>query len=175
MKNPILLLTIILTLTLSFTNQKLNAMEKKNVEKTTVLMYSLQSTLASMTQDVGDIPNELMMKAKELGLEITGSQLWQYIGSDGQPNTKFKLDICIPVKAVKGDPGKFKFATLPEFKCLSEIHKGPYSQLENVYQKIMGEISRKSIPITGTSREIYIVCDFQNQENCITEVQMEIQ
>ena len=175
MKNPILLFTICLTLTLSFTNQKLNAMEKKNVEKTTVLMYSLQSTLASMSQDVGDIPNELMMKAKELGLEIAGPQLWQYIGSDGQPNTKFKLDICIPVKAVKGDPGKFKFTTLPEFKCISEIHKGPYSQLGNVYQKIMGEISRKSIPITGTSREVYIVCNFQNQENCVTEVQMEIQ
>jgi effector-binding domain-containing protein len=174
MKKITSFLVIILTLTFSFTNQKLNAMEKKNVEKTTVLMYSLQSSLASMTQDVGDIPNELMARAQELGLVITGPQLWQYTGSDGQPNTKFKLDICIPVKEAKGDPGKFKFVTLPEFKCISEIHKGPWNTLGNTYQRIMGEISRKSIPMTGTSREIYTVCDFENQENCVTEVQVQI-
>jgi len=175
MRNSVILFMIILTVTLSFTTQKLNAMEKKKVEKTTVIMYSLQSSLATMTQDVGDIANELMSKAQSLGLEITGPQLWQYVGSDGQPNTKFKLDICIPVKTAKGDPGKFKFVALPEFICISEIHKGSWDKLGNVYQRIMGEITRKSIPITGTSREIYITCDFANQENCVTEVQMEIQ
>jgi effector-binding domain-containing protein len=175
MKKISTLLIIILTVTFSFTTQKSNAMENKKVEKTTVLMYSLQSSLASMQKDVADIPNELMAEAQQLGLEIAGPQIWQYTGSDGQPNTKFKLDICIPVKAAKGDPGKFKFATLPEFKCISEMHNGPYNKLGNVYQRIMGEITRKSIPITGTSREIYITCDFVNQENCVTEVQMEIQ
>jgi effector-binding domain-containing protein len=175
MKKISTFLIIILTVTFSFTTQKSNAMEKKSVEKTTVLMFSLQSSLASMTQDVGDIPNELMAKAQQLGLEITGPQMWQYSGSDGQPNTRFKLDICIPVKAAKGDPGKFKFVNLPEFKCISEIHKGSWDKLGNVYQRIMGEITRKSIPITGISREIYITCDFVNQENCVTEVQMEIQ
>lgn len=175
MRNSVIVFMIILTVTFSFTSQKLNAMEKKKVEKTTVLMYSLQSSLASMTQDVGDIPNELMAKAQQLGLEITGSQLWQYVGSDGQPNTKFKLDICIPVKEAKGDAGKFKFVTLPEFNCISEVHKGTWSTLGNVYQRIIGEITRKSIPFTGISREIYITCDFVNQENCVTEVQVEIQ
>jgi effector-binding domain-containing protein len=140
-----------------------------------VLMCSLQSSLSSMMQDVGDIPNELMSKAKELGLEVTGLQLWQYTGSDGQPNTKFTLDICIPVKAAKGDPGKFKFVDLPEFKCISEIHKGPWNLLGNTYQRLMGEMSRKSIPYTGISREIYMVCDFEKPENCVTEVQIEIQ
>jgi effector-binding domain-containing protein len=175
MRKIIQFTAIILTVTFSLTSQKSNAMEKKSVEKTTVLMCSLQSSLASMMQDVGDIPNELMAKAKELGLEITGPQLWQYTGSDGQPNTKFTLDICIPVKAAKGDPGKFKFVTLPEFKCISEIHKGPWNLLGNTYQRLMGEISRKSIPFTGISREIYMVCDFEKPENCVTEVQIEIQ
>jgi effector-binding domain-containing protein len=175
MKRISLFLIIVFTVTLSFTNQKLNAMEKKSVEKTTVLMYSLQSSLASMMQDVGDIPNELMARCGELGLEITGPQLWQYTGSDGQPNTRMTIEICIPVKEAKGDPGKFKFATLPQFNCISEIHKGPWNLLANTYQRLMGEISRKSIPFTGISREIYMVCDFENPANCITEVQVEIQ
>jgi effector-binding domain-containing protein len=175
MKNVSTLLIIVLTVTCLFTNQKLNAMEKKNVGKTTVLMYSLKSSLATMTQDVGDITNEMMALVTKLGLEVAGPQIWQYTGSDGQPTTKFTLDICIPVKETKGDPGKFKFATLPEFKCISETQKGPWNKLGNVYQRIMGEITRKSIPMTGISREIYLVCDFANQENCVTEVQMEIQ
>jgi len=175
MKKSILLLTVILTVTFSLTNQKLNAMEKKSVAKTTVLMYTLQSSLATMQNDVGDIANEMMGVATKLGLEITGPQIWQYRGSDGQPNTKFMLDICIPVKETKGDPGKFKFVTLPEFKCISEMHKGPWNQLGNAYQRIMGEVTRKSIPITGNSREIYITCDWEHPENCVTEVQMEIQ
>ena len=166
---------IVLLLTLSFINQKSNAMEKKNVEKTTVLMYTLKSSLATMTTDVGNLPDEMMTIVQKLGLEITGPQIWQYTDSDGQPNTKFTLDICIPVKAANGDPGKFKFLTLPEFKCISEIHKGAWDKLGNTYQRIMGEITRKSIPFTGVSREIYIGCDFENPENCVTEVQMEIQ
>jgi effector-binding domain-containing protein len=44
----------------------------------------------------------------------------------------------------------------------------------NAYQKIMGEVTRKSIPFSGVSREVYILCDFENQENCITEIQIEI-
>jgi len=175
MKKISTILVIILTVTFTLTNLKLNAMEKKSVGKTTVLMYSLKSSLASMTQDVGDITNEMMAVATKLGLEITGPQIWQYSGSDGQPNTKFTLEICIPVKEAKGDPGKFKFVTLPEFKCISEIHKGPWNKLGNAYQRIMGEITRKSISITGVSREVYITCDFVNQENCVTDVQMEIQ
>jgi effector-binding domain-containing protein len=174
MKKITTIIIIILTVTFSLTNQKLNAMEKKSVDKTTVLQFTLKASLATLTQDVGDIPNELMAIATTLGLEITGPQIWQYSGSDGQPNTKFTLDICIPVKEAKGDPGKFKFATLPEFKCISEMHNGPWSKLSNVYQRIMGEVTRKSIPFTGTSREIYMVCDFQDQEKCVTEVQMEI-
>jgi predicted transcriptional regulator YdeE len=169
------IMIIVLTVTFSLTNQKVNAMEKKKVEKTQVLMFSLKASLASLTTDVGDIPNEMMAVATKLGLEITGPQIWQYAGCDGRPNSTFNLDICIPVKEAKGDPGKFKFVTLPEFNCISEIHKGPWSKLSNVYDRIMGELTRKSIPYTGVSREVYINCDFVNQENCVTDVQMEIQ
>jgi len=169
------IMIIVLTVTFSLTNLKLNAMEKKKVEKTQVLMFSMKASLASLTADVGDIPNEMMAVATKLGLEVTGPQIWQYAGCDGQPNSTFNLDICIPVKEAKGDPGKFKFITLPEFSCISEIHKGPWSKLSNVYDRIMGELTRKAIQFTGVSREVYINCDFVNQENCVTEVQMEIQ
>ncbi|MBN1927123.1 MAG: GyrI-like domain-containing protein [Prolixibacteraceae bacterium] len=149
-------------------------MEKKKVEKTTVLMLSVQSSLATLKNDIGNLPNELGETAQKLGLEIAGAQIWQYVGSDGQPNTKFRLDICLPIKEAKGDPGKFKFEELPVFNCLSEMHKGPWSNLGNTYQKMMGEMTRKGMIPTSTSREIYLNCDFENQENNLTEVQVEI-
>lgn len=161
-------------LTSLFTIQNAKAMEKKKVEKTTVLTVSLTSSLATLTQDIGNLPNELAAKAEELGLEITGAQIWQYVGSDGQPGTKFRLDICMPVKAAKGDPGKFKFEELPVYNCVSEMHKGAWSNLGNTYGKIMGEMTRKGMIPTGTSREIYLNCDFENPENCLTEVQVEL-
>lgn len=150
-------------------------MEKKTVSATTVLMYALNATLKTIVTDSGNIPNELMAKAAELGLEVTGSQIWDYHGADGRPDTKFKMKICVPVKEAKGDPGKFSFEELPEITCISETHKGPWNQLGNTYHRIFGEMSRKKLAPTGANREIYINCDFENEENNITEVQVVVQ
>ena len=170
----ILVFLTVLTVTFSLTTQKSEAMEKKKVEKITVLKYTLQSSIATLTTDVGNTANEMVAKATELGLEVTGPQIWQYDGSDGKPDTKFTIDICIPIKVAKGNAGKFEFAELPEFTCISEIHKGPWSTSMNAYERILGEMSRKGMMLGNISREIYIVSDFVNQENNITEIQMQI-
>lgn len=169
MKTKTGILTVLFLFTLTIKNTQ--AMEKKKVEKTTVLMYSLKSTLATIATDAGNIPNELMIKAQALGLEIAGPQIWQYRNVDGNPTSTFDLDICVPIKEAKGEAGKFKFDVLPEISCVSEIHKGPYVDLKNVYDRMMGEISRKGIIPGNMSREVYIVCDFEDQSKCVTEVQ----
>jgi len=173
MKRTITILAVILTVTFLLTTQKSEAMEKKNVGKITVLKYTLKTSIAAMTTDVGNTANEMVAKATELGLEVTGPQIWQYDGCDGKPDTKFTLDICIPIKEAKGNAGKYVFAELPEFTCISEIHKGSWSTSMNAYERIMGEMSRKGMMPGNISREIYIVSDFVNQENCITEIQMQ--
>lgn len=175
MKQITTVLTIILVFSFTLTVKNTKAMEKKKVEKTTVLMYTMKSTLATISTDAGEIPNELMTKAAELGLEITGPQIWQYRGVDGNPNATFDLDICVPVANAKGDAGKFKFVDLPEINCISHIHNGPYSQLSDAYNRIFGEMGRKGLIPTGASREVYHVCDFENQENCKTEIQVVVQ
>jgi len=165
---PVLFLILIL-----FT-QNTFAMEKKTVQKTTTLCISLETSLKDMMTETGNLPNELMEKATELKLEIVGPQIWVYEGSDGNPNTKIELTIAIPVKTISGDPGKFRFAQFPEFTCVSVIHKGPYAQLGETYMKMMSSIFSEGLSYTRTSREIYQVCDFENQENCVTEIQVEV-
>ena len=34
----------------------------------------------------------------------------------------------------------------------------------------MKHVADNTLQITGITREVYIRCDFENQENCITEV-----
>lgn len=125
-------------------------------------------------EDTGNLPVELMQKALELDLGIAGPQIWVYDGSDGNPNTEFELTIAIPVSKSTGDPGKFRFAGFPEFKCISEIHKGSWAQLGLTYQKLMPAIMQQGLSYTGISREVYLVCDFEKPENCITEIQIEV-
>jgi len=163
----LILFTILLT-------QNTLAMEKKTVQKTTVICYSLTSSLKSLMTDIGTLPDELMAKATELKLEIAGPQIWVYEGSDGNPNIKFELTIAIPVVKTSGDPGKFRFAEFPEFKCATAIHKGPWAKLGEAYMKLMPAIMSEGLSYTGTTREIYKVCDFEKPENCVTEIQVEV-
>jgi hypothetical protein len=150
-------------------------MEKKTLQKVNVLCISLDTKITTLTHDTGTLPNELIEKALELNLEITGPQIWVYDGCDENPNTPFELTIAVPIAIPTGDPGKFRFAEFPEMNCISEIHKGPWAKLGETYQKLMPAIMQQGYVYTGISREVYHICDFENQEKCITEIQIEIQ
>ena len=149
-------------------------MEKKTLQKVNVLCISLDTKITTLMQDTGTLPNELIEKAIELGLEITGPQIWVYDGCDENPNTPFELTIAVPVVQTTGDPGKFRFAEFPEMNCISEIHKGPWAKLGETYQKLMPAIMQQGHAYTCISREVYHICDFENQENCVTEIQIEV-
>jgi effector-binding domain-containing protein len=149
-------------------------MEKKTVQKTTVLCISLNSTLKTMMNDTGNLPNELVEKALELKADIAGPQIWVYDGADGNPNTPFELTISLPVGKTTGEPGKFRFAEFPEFNSISEIHKGPWAKLGETYHKLMPAVAQQGLTFTGMTREIYKVVDFEHQENCVTEIQIEV-
>jgi effector-binding domain-containing protein len=175
MKKQGKLIMVLLLISLVLNIKSSNAMEKKTIEKQTVLMYTMTSTLATLMTDPGNVPMEIMEKASELGLEVLGPQLWQYTGVDGKPDTEFKLEICLPVKEAKGDAGEFKFETLPAITCISETHKGSYSTLKNTYDRMFGEMTRKGIMSSMLGREVYHVYDPENEENNVTEIQIILQ
>ena len=52
------------------------------------------------------------------------------------------------------------------------LHCGAWMEMGRTYQVMMEEIAKKSMGFTGVSREIYINCDFENQQNCVTELQI---
>ena len=147
-------------------------MEIKEVKTKTVFYKSLKSTLQTLTSDVGNLPNDLRDELTKLGLEPAGPQEWVYIGADGNPNTEFILDICFPVeKAIEGNS---MFKTLEAKKCAVEMHNGPWANLGATYEKIMGGVMSKGEQMSSTCREVYHVCDFENEANNVTEVMVEL-
>jgi effector-binding domain-containing protein len=149
-------------------------MEKKTVQKTTVLGISINTTLNSMMKDAGKLPEELMGKAFELAPGKNIPQIWIYEGADNNMDKPIKLTMSIPVEKSSGDHGKFSFYELPELNCISEIHHGPWEKLGETYCKLMPAIAQQGYTYTGMSREIYTVVDFENPENCVTEIQIEV-
>ncbi|MCG8700755.1 MAG: GyrI-like domain-containing protein [Bacteroidales bacterium] len=147
-------------------------MEIKKIESKQVFFKSLQSSLQTLTADVGETPRTMEIEMAELGINAAGPQEWIYNGSDGDPSTQFTLDICIPVNKIIDNNPSFK--TIEGKKCAIETHKGAWANLGNTYDKLFQEIMEAGESPTQTSREVYHNCNFEDQESCITEVQIEL-
>lgn len=147
-------------------------MNKKTIQPMTVLKFTMQTTMATFLQDIGDIPCKIEAKITELGLTPTGPHTWVYSGCDGCEGSPFMLDICVPVDQKKGDAGMFSFDVLPEFDCVSTDYPGPWSELAKAYETFIPEVTKNGFTMSGVGREVYRVCDFENPANCITEIQI---
>lgn len=148
-------------------------MEIKTIETQQVYFEKFETTLREIGQYVGNKPAEMANEIENAGLTITGPQIWEYKGADGNPDTKFELNICFPI-AGETSTVSSKIKILKHAKFAIATHKGAWENLKHTYCKIMNEIGQKGMNVGSTCREIYHNCDFENQENNITEVQMEL-
>lgn len=147
----------------------------KKVESTLVISHSCRVNLIGLQPLVGVIPQQIEQVAKEQGFEISGKQIWAYDGCDGNPETPFDLKICLPIKSSNKtlNHNTFQIETLDAMEVKTAIHKGDWSEIGAIYCTLMNELASNNLRPTGKTREIYDVVDFQNPNNCITEVQVE--
>ena len=137
-----------------------------------VMKFTTNATLKDLDKYTGTKPSELYAEAQRCGYQTMEPQIWQYTGPDGKPDTVFKLEIMLPII---GDgnglkPEGFEIDEAKEFKALQILHEGPWAELGPVYCKLMKHVADNALQTTGVTREVYIRCDFENQENCVTEV-----
>lgn len=137
-----------------------------------VMKFTTNATLKDLDKYTGTKPSELYAEAQRCGYQTLEPQIWQYTGPDGKPDTVFKLEIMLPIM---GDgnglkPEGFEIDEVGEFKALQTLHEGPWAEIGPVYCKLMKHVADNALQTTGVTREVYIRCDFENQENCITEV-----
>lgn len=149
-------------------------MQIKEIKPMNVLCFTEETNLVEMTKYIRVKANELYRSAIENHLEITGPVYWIYHGMDGQPETRFMLEICIPVFNSVSYSGAFGLKSLPAFKCASDSHSGSWTGMPQTYQVLIGDLLSKGHSMTGVTREAYINMDFKNDENNITEIQIGI-
>lgn len=149
-------------------------METKTISALKALTYTFETTLQNMMTDAGNLPAEIMEKASSLNLQLAGPQIWIYNGCYGEMDKPFELTIAQPVTEEKGYPGKFQFGKLAEMKACSTVHKGAWNKIGETYCSLMADLEKEGLRFTGYSREVYHLCDFENQENNITEILVEV-
>lgn len=147
-------------------------MEVKICNPMKTLTFSAETSLNEMGQFVRVKAMELHKEAIENGMEITGPVYWIYTGADGNPQTRFQLDICVPVFCNKPYNGKFQLKVSPEFKYVSTVHSGSWFDIGPVYHHLFSRIFSDNHNPNGITREVYVNMDFENPENNITEIQV---
>ncbi|MCQ2237220.1 MAG: hypothetical protein MJZ18_09540 [Bacteroidales bacterium] len=151
-------------------------MRISDVKAKRVIKFTTIATLKDLDKFTGTTPNQLYAEAARLGYQTWEPQIWQYTGADGKPETEFKLEIMLPIhgegNGLKSD--KFEIAEAAEFKALQTLHEGPWAEIAPVYCSLMKQVAETGLQTTNITREVYVRCDFENQENCITEVMIGI-
>lgn len=147
-------------------------MEIKTVAPTLVFSKNINTTLAGMNEAIGDLPRQMAEIIAAAGRQITGPQIWVYHSADGTPDRPITVQVTFPIDHTFHCPSEFDCIELPPFRCLSGFNNGPWATVGEVYKELMRQAQDLNLTPDFTSREIYVVCDFDNQANCITEVQL---
>jgi DNA-binding transcriptional MerR regulator/effector-binding domain-containing protein len=84
------------------------------------------------------------------------------------------FEACMPVRGGKAT-GEIELKDLPGGRCLSLVHKGPYSELGPTYERLLTAVKERSLEIVMPTREIYLkgpgMIFRGNPKNYLTEVQ----
>jgi effector-binding domain-containing protein len=147
-------------------------MEIKEISSMNVFYKTFQTSLLEMSKYVLTTPTEMYNEAQKNDLKIIGPQVWIYQGMDGNPNTRFTLEIALPV--IKPIKNNLQIKELPAFKCAAIIHKGDWGNLKNSYEKIISEIYNSGNSMSNFCREVYTIVESPDSENNITEIQIGI-
>ncbi|TDE10025.1 GyrI-like domain-containing protein [Dyadobacter psychrotolerans] len=149
-------------------------MQIRTIQPMQIFCFETETTLKDISQYIRVIARQLYSEAVKNELEITGPVYWIYDGADGQPDTKFRLTIALPISQNKTliTNSDFKIKTLDAFRCMSHRHEGCWKSLGEAYGLLIFEIQVKDPEMSGQNREIYLNMDFENPDANITEVQI---
>ena len=158
---------------ISYLNEK-TAMLIKDTKPFNALVFTTQTTLPQLGEHVGHVAKDIYREAARLDIMPTGPIQWNYYGIDGKPETVFTLEIVLPIQEKDVVAQGFEWKQIPAFKCVSLMHEGNWENLPQTYDKAISHICDNGFTMTTECRERYIVMDFENGENNVTEIQIGI-
>ncbi len=149
-------------------------MERKTIAPVTVACHQLKTNLLRIGESVGIVPAMIAEELSRQSIGIGGAQIWHYEGCNGDPQQEFDLKIAFPVLAEGVGTDKITFETLPQFTCITHTHRGSWDKMKDVYCEMFAYCMKNGLQMNGYSREVYLHCDFENADCCVTEIQLGI-
>lgn len=138
----------------------------------TVLYTTRHATLADLPAFSGTVARELYRYVADLDLLVCGPQYWFYHGVDGKPNTRFTLEVALPVQGKIPTALLPYFKQVPAFRCLCARYEGPWEGLSEQYRLMLQHISDNQLKMNGIYAESFLHIDFDDPANQITEIQI---
>ena len=138
----------------------------------TVLYSTRQATFKDLPTFSGTVIRELYRYVADLDLLVCGPQYWFYHGVDGKPETKFTLEIALPVQGRIPTALLPYFKQIPAFRCLTSRYEGAWEGLAGAYREMMQYIEDNQLKMNGVYAESFLHIDLDAPANQITEIQI---
>jgi len=118
----------------------------------------LRSTLATINDDVKDLPDNLAADLIPAGLLPTGPMMFIYQGVNADPHNEFDLRIALPLST--DDIARYKgphiSSRLEPFHFVEAVLYGDLANLgPKAYEPLLADIHTAGLSMTGFSREVY--------------------
>jgi effector-binding domain-containing protein len=138
----------------------------------TVLFNTRQATLKELPSFAGTAARELYRYVADLDLLVCGPQTWFYYGIDGRPDSRFTLEVALPVEGRIPTAVLPWFKQIPAFRCLSSRWEGPWEGLAEEYHRMMQHVKDNGLTLNGIYAESFLHIDLNVPANHITEIQI---
>lgn len=115
--------------------------------------------------------------AGKVGRYIAGKPMCLFYDGDFRDDDA-NFEPCFPLRRETPSGEGITVLTLPETRCLTLIHQGPYRQLGRTYKTMLAELHQRGLSPALPSRESYLkgpgVIFKGNPKNYLTEIQIPI-
>jgi DNA-binding transcriptional MerR regulator len=145
------------------------AVEEKSAE--TMIIAGIR--IKGKYRDCGEIFSRL---GKAVGRYIAGKPLCLYYDGEYREEDA-DFEPCFPIRKEVNVPG-VSVRSMPTARCLTLLHRGPYTQLGRSYAKILNAADERKQTIALPTREVYLkgpgMIFKGNPKNYLTEIQLPI-
>jgi effector-binding domain-containing protein len=146
-----------------------------------VLYSTRKAALSDLPSFAGTVVRDLYRYVADLDLLVCGPQYWFYYGVDGRSTatggwpqimseSKFTLEITLPVQGKIPTAVLPYFKRIPSFRCLCSRYEGPWEGIAEEYKRMLQYMAGNELKLNGIYAEAYLHIDFEEPENQVTEI-----
>ncbi len=151
-------------------------MEQVTVQPKLYFYLEGKTTLNQLLEYADKRVDNMYEELTRSGLEKTGPIEFIYRGASNDRDKEFTLQIAMPVKEQKNEvKAPFRFRRSSNFKCLSHMHKGTFTELAKVYDPLFEYVWDHSLKPSEEIREVYHAFEAPDSPNNVTEIQIGLQ